>query len=94
MCVSHTSYFDSKVEGFLPEQFSKKFQREVISGSPVYTMAEFSTVTKVAADLLTLMAVSSPFPNIAPGSLVVVKCVADICTRQLPKPFTLGTTLA
>lgn len=47
-------------------------------GSPVYTMAEFSTVTKVAADLLTLMAVSSPFPNISPGSLVVVKCVADI----------------
>lgn len=47
-------------------------------GSPVYTMAEFSTDTKVAADLRTLMTVSSPFPNISPGSPVVVKCVADI----------------
>lgn len=41
-------------------------------GSSVYTMAEFSAEARVAADLPTLMTVSSLFPNISPGSLVVV----------------------
>lgn len=54
-------------------------------------MAEFSTEARVAVDLPTLMAVSFLFPNISPGSLVVVNVLQ---TYEQVKPFTLGTPLA